>query len=87
MGDIAIIAARSPHDEQGDAIEHPDALKPLFKIGFPFVFTSQQIAVKKFFQTGKVDAVVLEIFRLFRLIPGSYGLLYTHIAYAVILSG
>lgn len=76
MRNIAVIAARCPHDEQRNAAKHADALKPLLKVGFPPIFPRQQITVKKSFKTGEVNAMILEIARSLGLIPGDHGVVY-----------
>ncbi len=76
MRNIAVIAARCPHDEQRNAVKHADTLNSLLKISFPPVFASQQITVKKSFKTGKVNAMILEIACSLGLIPGDHGVVY-----------
>ena len=76
MRTFAVIAARCPHYEQRNAVKHADTLKSLLKVGFPPVFTSQQITVKKSFKTGKVNAMILEIACSLGLIPGNHGVVY-----------
>jgi hypothetical protein len=41
MREFAVIAARRPYDEQRNTVKHTNALKPLLKISFPPVFSSQ----------------------------------------------
>lgn len=76
MGNLAVIAARCPHYKQRNAIEYPDALKPVLKIGFPPVFAGQQVAVKKTIKTGEVNAMIPEIARSLGLIPRDHGRVY-----------
>jgi len=70
MGHLTLIIKWRPHDKQGHAIKHPDALVTCFTIGFTCVLAGEQVAVEKPLQIGKVNAMILQIPPPLTLVPG-----------------
>jgi hypothetical protein len=83
MGDIVLFATRSPQNEQSNAVQHSEALKPLLLIGRPRVLTRQKITVEEFFKVGKIDVAVPDVlFALGIVLSVSFFKLYMQTAYA-----
>lgn len=70
MDHLTLIVVWRPHDEQGHAVEHPDALVAFFAVGFSRVLTGEQVAVEESLQIGKVNAMILQIPSPLPLVPG-----------------
>lgn len=70
MGHLTLIVEWRPHDEQGHAVEHPDALVTFFAVGFSRILTGEQVAVEEPLQIGKVNAMILQIPPPLTLVPG-----------------
>jgi len=73
VGNVAIFAARRPHDEQGNAIEQTDALQASFAIGVACIFAREQVAKKETVKVGKINPVIGQIPCTFGFVPCVYG--------------
>ena len=73
MGPLALVITWCPHDEQGHAVEHPDALVAFFAIGFSRVFAGEQVAIEEPFQIGKVNTMILQIRPTLALVPSVHA--------------
>lgn len=66
-----MLAARRPRHEQGNAVEHTDALVARLAVSFPGVLAGDEVAIEKTLEICEIDAVIPQVASALGFIPGA----------------